>query len=159
MFTVMCYLSLNFKVSSLPTVLKWNATTGYLECRKPCRKLSAVIWGVCDLCMNGPLTNRTLFSKPWQSLVCHSAFCVCHWKRKSSPFTKMRTGSHTYAMWALWQWAEGQLHIHTLSFFSPSSLRKRVGQKGAEVARKIREMSETLPTLKLSQLIMTKQRA
>lgn len=52
--------------------------------------------------------------------------------------------------WALWQRAEGQLS------FSPS-LRKRVGQKGAEVGRKIREMSETLSVNKYSQLIMTEQ--
>lgn len=35
---------------------------------------------------------------------------------------------------------------HPLSLYFSSSLRKRVGQKGAEVTMKVREMSGMLPT-------------
>lgn len=66
-------------------------------------------------------------------------------KNKSSPFTKMSTGAPTYARGHSGNELKDR-YTSTRSFFFPSALRKRVGQKGAEVARKVREMSETLPT-------------
>ncbi len=85
------------------------------------------------------------FSKPWWSLMCHSLFCVCHWKINhllSQRWVQVPPRIHVGTLAMSWR---TDAHPHSHLFF-PSALRKCVGQKGAEVARKVREMSETLPT-------------
>lgn len=69
-------------------------------------------------------------------------------KKKSSPFTEMTTGAPTYACGHSGSELKDRRTstlTHTFFFFlSLSSLCKRVGQKGGEVAGKVYEMSETL---------------
>ena len=67
-------------------------------------------------------------------------------KEKSYPFTRRSPGSPTYARGHSGNVLKNGAHPR----FQPSSLHKRVGQKGAEVERKIREMSEMLPTFEQS---------
>lgn len=114
--------------------------------KKPCRELSAV-----EVYLIGSEYVKTLQTV---CLSCNRAWSVAPYSILSK---KVSTGSPTHACGHSGDELKDSC-TSTRSLF-PSSLRKRVGQKGAEVARNVREMSETLPIFSQSQIIMTKQSA
>lgn len=136
-----------FQVSSNWLLLLYQSEIDSLVAwivNKTHRKWSAVVFMKCTWF---EVNTAKLFKLFLEAMIQFGAsLCILRLplKNKSSPFTKMRTGPPTYARGHSGNELKGRC-TSTLSF--SSSLHKRVGQKGAEAVRKVRKMSETLPTL------------